>query len=85
MGNQSAKKSDQKASSTGDLGKAELQARADKEAEQGYHGEVADPTPNHAYTVAGVVSGEPTPETDKDAAAAAAEHSADVASAPEAD
>lgn len=36
--------------------------------EQGYRGKVIDPTPNRAYTVAGRVDGDPTPETDSDAA-----------------
>ena len=37
-----------------------------KETEQGFRGAPVDvdPTPNHAYTVAGVLAGEPTPETD---------------------
>lgn len=39
--------------------------------EVGLLGVEVDPTPNSAYTVAGVVAGEPTPETDADAAAAA--------------
>lgn len=34
------------------------------EQEQGYRGVEVDQTPNSAYTVAGVTSGEPTPETD---------------------
>jgi hypothetical protein len=58
--------------SGGDAGQAELQARFDEEMEQGYAGVVADPTPNHAYTVAGVVAGEATPETDAEAAQKAA-------------
>lgn len=58
------KKSDQSKSPTSkDAGEAELQAVHDEELEQGYRGVVADPTPNSAYTVAGVVAGEPTPET----------------------
>lgn len=39
--------------------------------EVGFLGVEVDPTPDHAYTVAGVIAGEPTPETDADAAAAA--------------
>lgn len=58
------KKNDQSKSQTAnDAGEAELQAIHDKETEQGYRGVVADPTPNSAYTLAGVVAGEPTPET----------------------
>ncbi|MGV9600794.1 hypothetical protein ACWDR1_29455 [Streptosporangium sandarakinum] len=30
----------------------------------GYFGHKVDPTPNEHYTVAGVVEGKPTPETD---------------------
>lgn len=50
-----------------DAGEAQMQAQFDKEAEQGYRGYHVDPTPNSAYTVAGVTSGEPTPETDDEA------------------
>lgn len=32
---------------------------------QGFHGFVPDPTPNENYTVTGVTSNAPTPETDK--------------------
>lgn len=34
----------------------------------GHFGESTDPTPNENYTVGGVTSGKPTPETDPDAA-----------------
>ncbi len=37
----------------------------EKEADQGYRGVQRDSTPNENYTVAGVTSGKPTPETDK--------------------
>lgn len=67
----SPKRSDPKASSTADAGEAEVQERSDRETDQGYRGTVADPTPNHAYTVGGVVHGEPTPETDTELAAQA--------------
>ena len=39
--------------------------------EAGYFGKVTDPTPNENYTVEGVASGAPTPETDAEAARAA--------------
>lgn len=42
-----------------------------KETEQGFRGVEVDPTPNEAYTVSGVTSGQPTPETDEQAAAEA--------------
>ena len=47
------------------LGGDQVQARVDKEQEAGQRGVKVDPTPNSAYTVAGVTSGEPTPETDQ--------------------
>lgn len=51
-----------------DTSKAQVQEQVDKETEQGFIGTEVDPTPNSAYTVAGVTSGEPTPETDPDQA-----------------
>lgn len=50
---------------------ATVQARVDKELDQGYRGIEVDPTPNEHYTVGGVLAGKPTPETDDDAAEAA--------------
>lgn len=73
-----AKKLDQPASPTDDAGEAQAQAQADQESEQGYRGYHVDPTPNAAYTVSGVTSGEPTPETDADAATAAASRQAEL-------
>lgn len=46
-----------------------VQEAMDEEQEQGFRGQKVDPTPNHAYSVDGVTSGEPTPETDADLAA----------------
>lgn len=43
---------------------ATAQAIMDKENEQGFRGIEVDSTPNENYTVAGVTSGAPTPETD---------------------
>jgi hypothetical protein len=43
----------------------------DETLEAGFFGESVDPTPNHAYTVAGVGAGEATPETDPKAKEAA--------------
>jgi hypothetical protein len=37
----------------------------------GFVGVATDPTPNEAYTLAGVLAQQPTPETDADAAEAA--------------
>lgn len=47
-----------------DGGAAEVADRLAKEQEQGFHGTVVDPTPRENYSVAGVVGGKPTPETD---------------------
>lgn len=44
---------------------AEVQRIADEEQEKGFRGLSADPTPNENYTIAGVTSGAPTPETSK--------------------
>lgn len=48
-----------------------VQQAVDRAQEQGFYGVETDPTPNEHYTVAGVVAGKPTPETDTDAAAKA--------------
>lgn len=52
----------------------------DKETEQGFRGVEVDPTPNENYTLAGVTSGAPTPETDDQAAEDARKAQADAAS-----
>lgn len=57
----------------GDLGASEVQEKVDAENEQGFAGYKVDVTPNENYTLAGVTSGAPTPETDADAAKAARE------------
>lgn len=46
-------------------GSDQVQARIDEENEHGLRGVKVDPTPNENYTVAGVTSGAPTPETDQ--------------------
>jgi hypothetical protein len=55
------------ASATGpaDAGQAELQEKFDKAADQGFFGVVPDETPNEHYTLLGVISGKPTPETQR--------------------
>lgn len=58
---------------TKDAGQDEVQKKVDIETEQGFRGEKVDPTPDAAYSVAGVTSGKPTPETDDKAAAKANE------------
>lgn len=55
-----------KASSTADK-------QIDLEQSQGFRGTEVDSTPNENYTVAGVTSGKPTPETDAGSAQAARE------------
>jgi hypothetical protein len=45
-------------------GNAEVQSRMDEAVEKGLLGVEVDPTPNEHYTVEGVTSGKPTPETD---------------------
>lgn len=54
------------ASAPKDHGEAEVQAKKDAEDAQGFVGAKTDPTPDEHYTVAGVTSGKPTPETDAD-------------------
>lgn len=49
-----------------DAGQAEVQETFDAIEEKGYIGTVPDETPNENYTVQGVVSGAPTPETTKE-------------------
>jgi hypothetical protein len=49
----------------------EVQHVVDQETKQGYRGTDVDPTPNEHYTVKGVTSGKPTPETDDKQAAEA--------------
>ncbi len=56
---------DTKKSSSTDAGQAEVQAAFDEAAEKGYFGTLADETPNENYTLQGVTSGKPTPETER--------------------
>jgi hypothetical protein len=53
----------------GDAGQKQAQSAMDQEQAQGFRGAKVDPTPDEHYTMAGVTSGKPTPETDADAAA----------------
>lgn len=78
---------EKKKSAQDDAGAAQAQEKMDEWTEQGFRGPgPIDPTPNSAYTVAGVTSGEPTPETDPDLAAEAeAASGTDSAAAREAD
>jgi hypothetical protein len=49
-----------------DAAQQEVQKAVDKAEERGLLGVEVDPTPNENYTVAGVLAGAPTPETDAD-------------------
>lgn len=49
-----------------DAAQKEVQKAVDKAEERGLLGVEVDPTPNENYTVAGVLAGAPTPETDPD-------------------
>lgn len=69
---------DNKADKPKDAGVAEVQRVVDEENKKGYRGVVADPTPNENYTVAGVTSDKPTPETDADHARKVRDHVAGV-------
>lgn len=51
--------------SADDAGQAEVQKKFDEAQDKGYFGEVPDPTPNENYTLSGVASGKPTPETER--------------------
>jgi hypothetical protein len=65
-GTTNATKSD---ASEGTQSTATVEERLDQEQKQGFRGIEVDPTPNENYTVAGVTSGAPTPETDAGLAA----------------
>ncbi|MBA3781187.1 MAG: hypothetical protein H0X12_04945 [Nocardioides sp.] len=56
---------EKKNSSTDDAGQAEVQAKFDEAAEKGYFGTSPDETPPENYTLQGVTSGKPTPETER--------------------
>lgn len=47
-----------------DLGGDQVQKAFDEAAEKGYFGESPDETPRENYTLKGVTSGKPTPETE---------------------
>lgn len=64
-------KSDEK--KTTDATARQVNEQLTAEQEQGYRGVAIDPTPNENYTVKGVTSGAPTPETDDKARAKARE------------
>lgn len=47
-----------------DAAQQEVQQVVDEAEDKGYIGVPVDPTPKENYTVAGVLAGKPTPETD---------------------
>jgi hypothetical protein len=47
-----------------DLGAEQVEHKYQAALDQGFEGIAADPTPDHHYTLAGVLAGKPTPETD---------------------
>jgi hypothetical protein len=49
-----------------DAAQKDVQKAVDEAEDKGYLGVEVDPTPNEHYTVAGVLAGKPTPETDAD-------------------
>lgn len=48
-----------------DLGADQVQKAFDEANEQGFFGSVPDETPNENYTLKGVTSDKPTPETER--------------------
>lgn len=64
---------------TGAAGSDQVQAKMDAIQAVGYFGSVPDPTPDSAYTVAGVLAGAPTPENNEGQAAKADAASRDLA------
>lgn len=65
MSDRESSQSQKKASASTDGGKQQLQQVFDEAQEKGYFGVTPDVTPNANYTVKGVTSGAPTPETDE--------------------
>lgn len=61
-------------SASAEGGGAQVQAVVDQENAQGFRGVKVDPTPNEHYSFSGQAAGLPTPETDDDHAALAADH-----------
>lgn len=57
---------ERKAAAPKDEAQGETQKVVNQAEERGYLGVPVDPTPKENYTVAGVVAGKPTPETDPD-------------------
>lgn len=60
-----AGENDKKKNAADDLGADQVQQAFDEANEQGYFGSAPDETPNENYTLKGVTSGKPTPETER--------------------
>lgn len=56
---------DKKTNPADKVGADEVQAKFDEANEKGYFGSSPDETPRENYTLQGVTSGKPTPETDR--------------------
>lgn len=67
-GSKSSSKSEKDPVAAAEAGNEQVQEAKDQEDEQGFRGTEVDPTPNEAYTLQGVTEGQPTPETDPEAA-----------------
>ncbi|GGV91592.1 hypothetical protein [Streptomyces massasporeus] len=57
---------ERKAVAPKDEAQQDVQKTFDEAEDKGYLGVPVDPTPKENYTVAGVLAGKPTPETDAD-------------------
>lgn len=64
--------------SSDDLGASQVQEMVNQEQSQGFRGTEVDTTPNENYTLSGVVSGKPVPETSANPVAARAEATAEI-------
>jgi hypothetical protein len=66
------------ASKSNDKVEKQVAENLEQEVEDGFRGTKVDPTPNENYTLKGVTSGKPTPETDDKQAEKARQAQADV-------
>ena len=57
---------ERKSAASKDEAQQEVQKVVDEAEDRGFLGVPVDPTPKEHYTVAGVIAGKPTPETDPD-------------------
>lgn len=68
MSDKTVKETSKSSTASEDVGADQVQEAFDEANEKGFFGTKVDPTPNENYTVEGVTSGKPTPETDEKAA-----------------